>query len=161
MRFRAVLPLAIAAVGIVLSAAAAAADDTVALVVPRDSRHRVDGLGELAEVFRRKKRFWGDGVRVDPVNLPADDPLRRRFSQMVLSATPEQLEPYWNDLYFHGILPPRVLKSAEAVIRYVASSPGAIGYIPLCAADDRVMIALEIDAAGTAQEKSRPGGCTR
>lgn len=99
---------------------------------------------DLAPVFKRKKLFWGDGSKIQPVNLPASSPLRRVFSQTVLGATPEELEQYWNDRYFHGVSPPFILGSEQAVLRFVAETPGAVGYVPLCSADDRVVVALVI-----------------
>jgi hypothetical protein len=58
--------------------------------------------------------------------------LRRAFSQSVLGGVPEGFEDYWRKLYFQGVLPPHVLASEEAVIRFVSSTPGAIGYVTSC-----------------------------
>ncbi|MFP5305522.1 MAG: hypothetical protein ACLGI7_06815, partial [Gammaproteobacteria bacterium] len=30
----------------------------------------------VALVFKRRRLYWRDGARIQPVNLPADDPLR-------------------------------------------------------------------------------------
>ncbi len=90
----------------------------------------------LTLIFKRKKLFWNDGSKVQPVNLPASNPFRRAFSQAVLGASPEELDKYWNDLYFHGISPPFVLSSERAVMHFVAETPGAIGYV-LSAAQTR------------------------
>jgi hypothetical protein len=63
----------------------------------------------------------------------------------VLHKTPEELEDYWRDLYFNGISPPFVLASEEAMIRFVASTPGAVGYVSQCVADKRVVVVATID----------------
>jgi hypothetical protein len=52
------------------------------------------------------------------------------------------LPAYWNEQYFHGVLPPIILGSEEAVVRYVASRPDAIGYVDARHVDASVATAL-------------------
>ncbi|MDR3392001.1 MAG: hypothetical protein P4L77_09740 [Sulfuriferula sp.] len=103
---------------------------------------------DLILIFKRKKLFWSDGSRVQPVNLPASNPSRRAFSLAVLGVNPEDLEKYWNDMYFNGISPPFVLLSDHAVMHFVADTPGAIGYVPYCKVDTHVEILLLISTSG-------------
>ena len=98
-------------------------------------------------MFAKKRLLWSDHSVVVPVNLPASHPLRRAFSQSVFKKTPEQLQDYWNDQYFHGVLPPPVLASEEAVLRFVASTPGAVGYVASCSVDKRVDVIALIQVA--------------
>ena len=95
----------------------------------------------LIGVFRRKRQLWDDHTPIAPVNMPAGHALRRNFSLWLFKRSPEDLQAYWNDQYFHGVLPPPVLASEEAVIRFVASTPGAIGYVSVCSVDKRVQVA--------------------
>jgi hypothetical protein len=60
----------------------------------------------------------------------------------VLGALPEELETYWNDQYFHGVMPPHVVTSEEAVLRFVVSTPGAIGYVTEGAVTKEVQVLL-------------------
>jgi ABC-type phosphate transport system substrate-binding protein len=90
-------------------------------------------------IYWRKQQFWPKGLRIKPVNLSAQHPLRLQFSQVVLGNTPKAQIDYWNGQYFNGILPPYSVKSEEAVLRYVAQTKGAIGYINACQLDDRVL----------------------
>ncbi len=102
-------------------------------------------------IFARKRQLWNDRSTIAPVNLPVSHPLRRNFSLWVFKKTPEQMQDYWNEQYFHGVLPPPVLASEEAVMRFVASTPGAIGYVSVCSIDKRVdVIALIQGPDGTA-----------
>ncbi len=94
----------------------------------------------LAQIFKRKQNFWANGTRILPANLPPAHPLRRAFSQAILGHTPEGMEDYWREMYFHGVLPPHVLASEEAVLLFVASTPGAIGYVSSCPADRRLSV---------------------
>ncbi|NMG36541.1 hypothetical protein GRF61_18995 [Azoarcus sp. TTM-91] len=103
------------------------------------------GREEVALIFKRKKRLWSDGSRIQPVNLPPSNTIRRAFSSRIFSLLPEEMDEYWRDQYFHGELPPYVLGSEEAVVRFVAATPGAIGYVPRCLADRRVVVVLQLD----------------
>ena len=100
---------------------------------------------ELTQIFWRKKQYWQNGIRVHAVNLHAEHPLRLMFSKAVLDSLPSEQSDYWNGLYFHGITPPYSVQSEEAVLRYVSSTKGAIGYVSLCNLDDRVKAVLWID----------------
>lgn len=98
----------------------------------------------LSLIYRRKLRFWPEGRRVHPINLPVAHPLRQRFSRAVLDSAPEALEDYWRERYFLGVEPPFVVHSTEAMIRLVAQTEGALGYVNACAVDERVRILLYV-----------------
>jgi hypothetical protein len=134
-------------------AAAVRSDPAVwmAVVVPATVDDRLDGL-TLSLIFRRKLIYSQDGGRWEPVNLPADHALRRQFSRAVLGASPEALEDFWNQQYFQGLLPPHVLGSEEAVMRFVASTPYAIGYVAACHDAAHLRTVLAIDPDGTVRE---------
>jgi ABC-type phosphate transport system substrate-binding protein len=98
----------------------------------------------LALIFKRKQTYWENGTRIQPVNLPPTHPLRQAFSQSVLGQQPETMQDYWREMYFHGVLPPHVVASEEAVILFVASTPGAIGYVSACPADHRINVLMTV-----------------
>lgn len=120
------------------------AESGVAVVVAANAPGANLATLDLALIFRRKKQYIG-ATRAQPVNLPAQHPLRRWFSQQLLHKTPEELEDYWRDMYYNGISPPFVLASEEAVLRFVASTPGAVGYVSPCAVDRRVTVVLQLE----------------
>lgn len=98
----------------------------------------------ISLIFKRKQKYWENGTRIQPVNLPTTHPLRRAFSQTILGQAPEALEDYWREMYFHGVLPPYVLASEEAVILFVSSTPGAIGYVSTCVPEHGVDVVLMV-----------------
>jgi ABC-type phosphate transport system substrate-binding protein len=102
-------------------------------------------IRELTQIFWRKKQYWQNGTRIHPVNLHAEHPLRILFSKAVLASLPSEQADYWNGLYFHGTTPPYSVQSEEAVLRYVSSTKGAIGYVSLCHLDERVKPLLWVD----------------
>lgn len=103
--------------------------DRIAVVVGRDSAIKEVSKDALRDVYLRRQRVWADGMRAIPVNLPADNPIRERFSSAVLGRSPQDLVPYWNARYFEGITPPPVISSPAAIRAYVNAQPGAIAYL--------------------------------
>lgn len=118
-------------------------------------------LDTLARIYRRKMLYWPDGRKVEPVNLPAGESLRLLFSRRVLKMEPEELEAYWNQQYFQGVFPPYMLPSEEAVIRFVADTPGAIGYVSACAVDGRVVALVYLRADEPPSRYPSGHGCPR
>ena len=99
---------------------------------------------ELNLIYWRKQLYWPKGQRIKPVNLRPEHPLRQQFSQIILGSPPKKQIDYWNGQYFNGILPPYSVNSEEAVLRYVAQTSGAIGYVDACHVDSRVKAVMWI-----------------
>ncbi len=123
---------------------ARADDKSFAVIVSAEaSGHRLS-RESVALIFKRKQNYWDNGSRIHPVNLPADHPLRRAFSQCILGQAPEEMEDYWREMYFHGVLPPHVVASEAAVVLFVMSTPGAIGYVSSCPPEREVVVVLTV-----------------
>jgi hypothetical protein len=101
---------------------------------------------DLALIFSRKRNFWSNGQRIQAVNLPPQHPLRQALSQFLFGRAPEGMAEYWREMYFHGMLPPHVLESESAVALFVATVPGAIGYISSCPSDGRLRVVFMVGA---------------
>lgn len=87
-------------------------------------RHR------LSEIFLKKITTWPDDEHTAPVDLAASSPLREKFTDAVHGKSLSAVKSYWQQLIFSGRgLPPPELDSDEAVVRYVLSHRGAIGYV--------------------------------
>jgi len=94
----------------------------------------------LGNIFLKRLRVDEHGLPLVPLNLPPDSALRRAFSSSLLGRSPRTLAQYWNERYFHGVSPPYVVRSEEAMVRFVAATPGAVGYVMACRVDDRVRV---------------------
>lgn len=146
-----------AVIGMVLPIAQLSADSTqsfkgtIAVII--HPSHQVEALKltpeNLNPIFWRKQRYWPKGLTIKPVNLDIQHPIRLQFSQIILGSLPSAQVDYWNGQYFNGIKPPYAVKSEEAVLRYVANTKGAIGYIDACLVDDRVNAVFWISHHGT------------
>lgn len=84
---------------------------------------------QLADIYTAQKKFWGNNLQVVPVNREASSELREQFSRAVFDMSTRELGAYWNRLTFEGKLPPIIQQSDQAVLGFVRSVPGAIGYI--------------------------------
>lgn len=84
---------------------------------------------QLADIYTLKRNFWADQTQVVPVNREASSVEREKFSEAVFNLSPLELAEYWDRLRFQGKLPPLVQISDQAVLGFVRSVPGAIGYI--------------------------------
>jgi ABC-type phosphate transport system substrate-binding protein len=101
----------------------------VVIVHPKSQVTKVDRK-YLAEVFFRRTTRWPDDTPIRPVDLVPDSSARIRFSQEVLSRSVASVRSYWQQRIFSGEgLPPPELSDDQAVVEYVVSHPGAIGYV--------------------------------
>lgn len=163
------LPAAPAVLWLLLSAAAIApahaepadvASTVIAVVVSADRAAESLDLDDVELIFKRKRQFWGDGQRIQPVNLPPEHPLRQRFTRSVLHLSPELQQDYWNEQYFQGVRPPHMLRSEDAVVRFLLETAGAIGYLPYCGLDPRLHAVLLIAANGRSLSATQRPSCT-
>jgi ABC-type phosphate transport system substrate-binding protein len=129
---------------LLLAAASAGERESVAVIV-NPARRAELSVDDLAQIYLRRRRFWDDGSPVVPLNLSSPNPLRERFSRLVLRQSDARLADYWNREYFYGILPPATLASTEAMRRYVASDPNAIGYLPASQVDRSVQVLFHLE----------------
>lgn len=84
----------------------------------------------LADAFLKKTTRWRHGETIRPVDLTADAPARRRFSDDVLNRSVATVRSYWQQLIFSGRgVPPPELDGDADVLRYVRKYPGAVGYV--------------------------------
>ncbi len=144
---RSPLLLAFVVLGLHTTASADRQPPFLAVIEPAFSHHPLN-RAKLAAIYLRERFHWPDGTKIEPVNLPADGYARLLFSRAILGRRPQDLEPYWNRRYFDGILPPYVLHSPQAVLRFVAQTRGAVGYVPYDMVDARVRVVLIITAHG-------------
>ena len=70
------------------------------------------------------------GTNVTPVGLPSGALVRNRFLQEYLGQDDEKYTAFWTVRRYIGKgTPPAELPSAADVIRYVQTTPGALGYV--------------------------------
>lgn len=109
------------------------------VVVNRENAVASLTLADLQRMFRKQMRMWPHGEPVVPVDWDATSAMRREFSERVLSRSVREMGEFWvQQSITQGLTPPTSLKSSRAILRFVASVPGAIGYLPAGDVDDTV-----------------------
>ena len=84
---------------------------------------------ELSAIFMRRTRSWRDGTEVRPVE-PSSKSVREQFSRAIHGKSLAYVTRYWHRVIFAGRgVPPEELSSDAAVIEYVRTHRGAIGYV--------------------------------
>jgi len=96
---------------------------------------------DLARIFLKKKKKWPNGQKAQPVEQKGNDALRTSFSKEVLGKSLEMVESHWQAQVFSGKgSPPKQMTSDAAVINFVRSQPGAVGYVSSGASIDGVKV---------------------
>ncbi len=127
-----------------LSGSSTSAASELLIITAKGSSEPHLNKKKIANIFLREQLINQQGERWIPVNLSIHHPLREAFSETLFNQLPNQMDNFWNIKYFNGISPPYVVKSQEAMLRFVASTPNAIGYILPCFVNDNVTVVFKL-----------------
>jgi len=109
----------------------AARDDSYFIVIV-NSKNPTDAIDRkfLADTFFKRVTRWPEDGIIQPVDQKPDSAIRRVFSEAILSRSVIGVKSYWQQLIFSGTdVPPPELGDDSEVVRYVARTPGSIGYV--------------------------------
>ncbi len=96
---------------------------------------------ELRRIFMKQTRMWPHAESIVPVDWDSTSPYREAFSKQVLGRTVREMGDYWvQQGVTQGLTPPSTQRSTRAMLRFVASVPGAIAYVPAAELDDTVVV---------------------
>ena len=96
---------------------------------------------ELQRVFRKQTRMWRHGESMVPVDWDATSAVRQEFTRLVMGRSVREMSDFWiQQSITQGLAPPSTQKSTRAILRFVASVPGAISYVPRGEADESVKV---------------------
>jgi ABC-type phosphate transport system substrate-binding protein len=109
---------------------ASTADEPFRVIVHPHVKGNQIAKGILSSLFLKEATRWGDGSAVYPVDQSMRAPVREAFTMKVIGKPIEGVQAYWTRRFVEGrVWPPPVKQSDADVISYVASTPGAIGYV--------------------------------
>jgi hypothetical protein len=95
----------------------------------------------LSSLFLKKDRKFSTGIEAAPVDLSSSDPARGAFSKAVHGRPTNAVVKYWVQQVFSGKETPPLSKDTdEAVVAYVKSTRGGIGYVSEGAATPGVKV---------------------
>jgi ABC-type phosphate transport system substrate-binding protein len=98
----------------------------------------------LSSIFLKQAPKWNDGKAILPVDQSVRSEVRRSFSGDVLAQGIVEVQIYWQRRMGLGVTPPPVKASDEEVVAFVASTPGAIGYVSPAAVLPDTVRAVEL-----------------
>jgi ABC-type phosphate transport system substrate-binding protein len=111
------------------------------IVVNKANPVKTMTIVELRRIFMKQSRMWPHADAVVPVDWDATSEIRQDFARRVLNRSVREMGDYWvQQSITAGLTPPSTQKSARAVLRFVASVPGAISYVPPRDLDDTVTV---------------------
>jgi len=128
-----------------VSIANAASDQPFKVVVNASVQGKRIQKETLKDIFLRKTVRWGDGSPSQPVDLGLTSPVRLQFIERVLGLSAVAVQQYWVGQITKGTQPPPVKQNEEEVIAFVATQPGAIGYVSAATVTPQTVRVLEIE----------------
>ena len=85
---------------------------------------------KLAQIYLGKMKNYSNGKTINAVDLPKDSTAHKKFYKSVVKKSDSAMNRHWSKLKFTGKgKPPKKLDTARDVIKWVANTEGAIGYI--------------------------------
>ena len=118
--------------------------DLVLIAHPHSGIERLT-QDEVINIYLGRYRRLASGIAAEPVDFPLDSESRARFYRRLVNKSPAEINAYWARLVFSGkTRPPVVVDTAEAVLHFVASQPGALAYLERAQVDGRVKVVFEL-----------------
>jgi hypothetical protein len=128
--------LCIIAIGQLLLAAAAHADEVVVIGNPASGPLTKEQVSDL---------YLGKSQGMKLVDQPAAAPIKATFYQQVSGHDLSQVKATWSRLIFTGkAQPPKELSDSAAIKKAVAADAKTLGYIEKSAVDGSVKVLLEL-----------------
>ena len=100
------------------------------IVINRSNSMEMISNVKLSQVFLKKVTSWDNGETILPVDLMDGSPLRETFTLKVHKRSIKKIKSYWKrQVFTKKSVPPPQLMDETDVLAFVASDPGAIGYV--------------------------------
>ncbi len=102
------------------------------IVIIINAQQPLDSISNeaISNYYFKKKKQWPSGTNVRFVDHGADSAVRKAFLSKVLKTAASEVDLFWiGQKLYTGDSAPLKVRSDAMVIQFVASFPGAIGYI--------------------------------
>lgn len=117
--------------------------DVLVIVNPKSGVDRLTH-DEVVNIFLGRFRQLPSGLTALPADLPAQSSDRASFYRLLVNKDVDEISAYWARLIFSGrTTPPRQTRGNDEMLRFVAETQGAIGYIERARVDGRVKVVFE------------------
>jgi ABC-type phosphate transport system substrate-binding protein len=106
-----------------------AAQDVIVVVNAANAASSM-AKADLASLFLKRATKWPDGSPAVCVDQGESAAAREAFSKKVLGKSTSAVKAYWQHQIFSGHdLPPVEKSGDQAVLDFVRTTPGAVGYV--------------------------------
>src|SRR5438132_1708068 len=135
------MPAAVGAICVCLTAHLGSQQPGFVIIVNAANPVKTVTVIELRRMFMKQSRMWPHAEPVVPVDWDATSDIRQEFSQKVLNRSVREMADFWvQQSITQGLTPPSTQRSSKAVLRFVASVPGAVSYVRPADVDDTVKV---------------------
>lgn len=102
----------------------------VAIIANKSLSEEAFNKSKLVDIFTLNKQVWDSGIKVLICEQKGDNTVKDLFYDY-LGFNYSEIQKIWIKKQFSGkAMPPKSYVSDSEVLKKVASTPGAIGYIP-------------------------------
>jgi hypothetical protein len=130
---------------VLLTLAAAHAPAQVVVIANRSVGESSLTPSQVLEIYLLNVRAWGDGQAVTLMCLRENEQVERKFFG-ILRRTPLEMRKVWLRAQLSGhARPPEMITLEEDMVKRVAATPGAIGFVSKDKVQGNVKILLVID----------------
>ncbi len=137
-----------------------AGDNDLAVVVNKANSVSNLTKSQLRKLVLGEQGSWPGGAKVTVALRGPGSPERTGVLKVVCRMSEDDYTQHsmHSDFTGESVTPPRILSSNAAIRQFVASSPGAVGFLPLKDVNDSVkVISVDGVAAGEADYKIKAG----
>ena len=101
------------------------------IIITNSAPQQTMSLQSVKNLFLGKRTLWPNGNTVVIVIPGRKSPFTEVVARSIYNTSPNGMKKFWLSLVFQGrVKPPILLKSAKAIIEFVAVHEGAIGVVP-------------------------------
>ncbi len=101
----------------------------VLVITNKDVPEKDLSKDDIKNIFLGKKVQWKDNSKIHFV-ISKDPDLHKSFLKAYVKRSTKQFKAYWRKMVFTGEgRKPKSFESTEELLKYVSSTPGAVGYI--------------------------------
>lgn len=117
----------------------------VAIVANPGTKVSALTVDEVKDYWLGKNPAWPDGTKAVVMDQDESSKVRDDFYNAVFFKSPSQVKAFWARIVFTGKgTAPQTLRDNAAIKKWVAETPGALGYVDATAVDGSVKVMIKV-----------------
>ncbi len=116
------------------------AEDSILVITHPDVKQDKISGDLIKDVFLGKQAKWANGQKIEPLTL-SSGAAHETFLGKFVKKSSQQFSQFWKRAVFTGEgIPPKSVGSEEDMVKTVAKTPGALGYISASTPHEGVLV---------------------